>query len=142
MEMADFERLLRVNTLGSAYVTRALLPGMKAAGGGRVLFTSSMAGQVCFSLYPVFPSNSSALVFCPNALACWRFWCACACACVLCMSVNFFCSLSPSLSFSACVYLSVCLHAMQSGSYGYTAYSASKFALVGMAQSLQMEVSI
>eukprot|EP00903_Cladosiphon_okamuranus_P009315 g8887.t1 len=72
MEMADFERLLRVNTLGSAYVTRALLPGMKAAGGGRVLFTSSMAGQ--------------------------------------------------------------------SGSYGYTAYSASKFALVGMAQSLQMEV--
>ena len=30
--------------------------------------------------------------------------------------------------------------AMQSGSYGYAAYSASKFALVGMAQSLQMEV--
>ena len=47
MEMVDFERILRVNTLGSAYVTRALLPGMKAAGGGRVLFTSSMAGQVC-----------------------------------------------------------------------------------------------
>lgn len=46
MDAADFERLLRVNTLGSAYVTRALLPGMKAAGGGRVLFTSSMAGQV------------------------------------------------------------------------------------------------
>lgn len=46
MKMADFERLLRVNTLGTAYVTRALLPGMKAAGGGRILFTSSMAGQV------------------------------------------------------------------------------------------------
>ncbi|CAM9575693.1 unnamed protein product [Ectocarpus fasciculatus] len=72
MEMADFERLLRVNTLGSAYVTRALLPVMKAAGGGRILFTSSMAGQ--------------------------------------------------------------------SGSFGYAAYSASKFALVGLAQSLQMEV--
>ncbi|CAM9597761.1 unnamed protein product [Ectocarpus sp. 4 AP-2014] len=72
MEMGDFERLLRVNTLGSAYVTRALLPPMKAAGGGRVLFTSSMAGQ--------------------------------------------------------------------SGSFGYAAYSASKFALVGLAQSLQMEV--
>lgn len=27
------------------------------------------------------------------------------------------------------------------GTYGYAAYSASKFALVGMAQALQMEVS-
>ncbi|CAM9989484.1 unnamed protein product, partial [Scytosiphon promiscuus] len=72
MNAVDFERLLRVNTLGSANVTRALLPSMKAAGSGRILFTSSMAGQ--------------------------------------------------------------------SGSYGYAAYSASKFALVGLAQSLQMEV--
>lgn len=29
----------------------------------------------------------------------------------------------------------------QTGIYGYVAYSASKFALVGMAQALQMEVS-
>lgn len=59
MEMADFDRLLRVNTLGSAYVTRALLPGMKAAGGGRILFTSSMAGQVllAFSLFRKKMSN-------------------------------------------------------------------------------------
>lgn len=28
------------------------------------------------------------------------------------------------------------------GVYGYTAYCASKFALVGMAQALQMEVSL
>ncbi|CAM9358961.1 unnamed protein product [Laminaria digitata] len=73
MKMEDFERILRVNTLGTAFVTRALLPGMKAAGGGRILMTSSMAGQ-------------------------------------------------------------------QTGIYGYCAYSASKFALVGMAQALQMEV--
>lgn len=32
------------------------------------------------------------------------------------------------------------MHA-QTGIYGYAAYSASKFALVGMAQALQMEVS-
>ena len=68
MEMADFERLLRVNTLGSAYVTRALLPGMKAAGGGRVLFTSSMAGQVlCASVHVslccVFVSKNSVRPF-------------------------------------------------------------------------------
>lgn len=30
---------------------------------------------------------------------------------------------------------------LQIGIYGYTAYAASKFALVGMAQALQMEVS-
>eukprot|EP00904_Undaria_pinnatifida_P001533 jgi/Undpi1/11380/HiC_scaffold_30.g13677.m1 len=72
MKMEDFEQILRVNTIGTACVTRALLPGMKAAGGGRILITSSMVGQT--------------------------------------------------------------------GIYGYCAYSASKFALVGMAQALQMEV--
>lgn len=46
MNTADFERLMRVNTLGTAFVIRALLPGMKAAGGGRILITSSMVGQV------------------------------------------------------------------------------------------------
>lgn len=46
MKPGDFEHLLRVNTLGTAYVTWALLPGMKSAGGGRILFTSSLAGQV------------------------------------------------------------------------------------------------
>lgn len=46
MKATDFDRMFRVNTLGTAYVTRALLPGMKAAGGGRILFTSSMAAQV------------------------------------------------------------------------------------------------
>ncbi|CAN0297678.1 unnamed protein product [Discosporangium mesarthrocarpum] len=72
MDVADYERLLRVNTLGSMYTTRALLPRMKANRRGRILFTSSIAGQI--------------------------------------------------------------------GLYGFTAYSASKFAIVGLAQALQMEV--
>ncbi|CAM9479822.1 unnamed protein product [Choristocarpus tenellus] len=72
MEVAAYERLLRVNTLGSMYSTRALLPKMKENMRGRILFTSSMSGQV--------------------------------------------------------------------GVYGYTAYGASKFAIVGLAQALQMEV--
>lgn len=46
MDMDVFERIVRVNTLGTAFVTRALLPGMKAAGGGRILITSSIVGQV------------------------------------------------------------------------------------------------
>lgn len=37
-------------------------------------------------------------------------------------------------------FISCCL--AQAGVYGYAAYSASKFALVGMAQALQMEVSL
>lgn len=41
----EMERILRVNTLGTAFVTRAVLPGMKAAGSGRILFTSSVVGQ-------------------------------------------------------------------------------------------------
>lgn len=51
MSMAEFERLLRVNTLGTAFVTRALLPGMKASGGGRILFTSSLLGQASVRCY-------------------------------------------------------------------------------------------
>ncbi|CAM9776719.1 unnamed protein product [Chrysoparadoxa australica] len=63
---------LKINVLGTMYPTRAVLGGMKERGQGRILFTSSMAGQT--------------------------------------------------------------------GTYGYTSYAASKFALRGLAESLQMEV--
>ena len=66
------QRLLDVNYLGSVYVTRALIGGMKRRRHGRIVFVSSQAGQL--------------------------------------------------------------------GLYGYTAYSASKYALRGLAESLQMEV--
>ena len=66
------QRLLDVNYMGSVYVTRALIGGMKARKLGRIVFVSSQAGQL--------------------------------------------------------------------GLYGFTAYSASKFALRGLAESLQMEV--
>jgi len=69
---ADFRWLMEANYLGSVYATKAVLPGMKERQHGRIVFTSSQAGQL--------------------------------------------------------------------GLYGYTAYSASKFALRGLAESLQMEV--
>ncbi|XP_014678648.1 PREDICTED: 3-ketodihydrosphingosine reductase-like [Priapulus caudatus] len=67
----DFRRLMEANYLSAVYATRAVLPEMKRAGGGRVVFLSSQAGQL--------------------------------------------------------------------GVYGYAAYSASKFALRGFAEVLQME---
>lgn len=72
LPVEDFQNLLSVNYLGSVYVTKAVLPGMKSQRAGRILFTSSQAGVL--------------------------------------------------------------------GLYGFTAYSASKFALRGLAESLHMEV--
>jgi 3-dehydrosphinganine reductase len=64
--------MMDVNYLGTVYVTRAVVPQMKARRAGRIVFVSSQAGQL--------------------------------------------------------------------GLYGYTGYSASKFALRGFAEALQMEV--
>ena len=71
----EFERLMKINYLGSAYVTRAFLPFMKSENNAprTIVFTSSQAGQV--------------------------------------------------------------------GVFGYTAYSASKFALKGLVEALHMEVA-
>jgi NAD(P)-dependent dehydrogenase (short-subunit alcohol dehydrogenase family) len=44
MEMADFEAVLQVHLLGSAYCTKAAWPHMQAASYGRVVFTTSNAG--------------------------------------------------------------------------------------------------
>jgi NAD(P)-dependent dehydrogenase (short-subunit alcohol dehydrogenase family) len=44
MELADFEAVLQVHLLGSAYCTKAAWPHMQAANYGRVVFTTSNAG--------------------------------------------------------------------------------------------------
>ena len=67
------KKLMDVNYIGSVYATRAVIADMKQQNSGRIVFTSSQAGQL--------------------------------------------------------------------GVFGYTAYSASKFALRGFAEALQMEVS-
>lgn len=69
----EFQNLMSVNYMGSVYVTRAVVPGMKAQRSGRIMFVSSQAGVI--------------------------------------------------------------------GVYGFTAYSASKFALRGLAEALHMEVA-
>lgn len=71
IEAVDFERLMNLNVGGCVKVSRTVLPGMKRRRSGRLVFISSMAGQL--------------------------------------------------------------------GVYGFTAYSASKFALRGFAEALRME---
>jgi len=45
MEMADLERMVAVNFLGTAYAMRAVLPGMIERGRGRVCVVASVAGR-------------------------------------------------------------------------------------------------
>ena len=73
LSVSEIESTFRLNVLGSMYLTRELIPGMKKRGKGWVVFVSSQAGQV--------------------------------------------------------------------GLYGFSAYSASKFALRGLAEALRMEIS-
>lgn len=41
-----FEKMMRVNYLGSVYPTRVVLPSMKERRSGAIVFVSSQAGQV------------------------------------------------------------------------------------------------
>ena len=60
---AAFERLMRINYLGSVYPTRAVLPAMKKKGkGGRVVFVSSAAGQIGVFGYSAYSPSKFAIV--------------------------------------------------------------------------------
>jgi short-subunit dehydrogenase len=43
----EFERMYRVNVLGSIYPTRVVLPGMKKRKSGNIIFVCSQVAQVC-----------------------------------------------------------------------------------------------
>jgi len=45
-DLDDVERMMRVNYLGSVYLTRLLLPGMVERGTGWVVFIASVAGRI------------------------------------------------------------------------------------------------
>jgi len=57
----DFERMLRVNVLGSIYPTRVLLPGMKRRGGGRIVFVSSQVAQCALHGYTAYAASKWAV---------------------------------------------------------------------------------
>ncbi len=66
---ALFERMFRVNVLGSAATTRALLPGMAAQGFGRVVNIASTAALKGYPYVAAYTASKHALLGLTRALA-------------------------------------------------------------------------
>lgn len=65
----DFERIFSINFFGSYYVTRAALGPMRAAGYGRVLFSTSSAGLYGLHGLTAYSASKAALLGLTRALA-------------------------------------------------------------------------
>ena len=57
----EFERMLKINVLGSIYPTRAVLPGMKSTGKGNIVFVASQVAQVAIHGYTAYAASKWAL---------------------------------------------------------------------------------
>ena len=57
----DFDRLMRLNYLGAVNATRAVVGTMKGLNGGRIVFTSSQAGQLGLYGYTAYSAAKFAL---------------------------------------------------------------------------------
>lgn len=67
-EVEDIERMLRVNTLGSIYLTKALLPGMIERRRGWIVFMASVAGKIASPDESVYAASKFAVVGLASAL--------------------------------------------------------------------------
>lgn len=67
--LAEFENLLRHNTIGALRVAQAVLPQMRARGTGRLLFMSSVAGRVVLPPGAAYGATKWALEAIVEALA-------------------------------------------------------------------------
>lgn len=67
-EVEDIERMLRVNTLGSVYLTKALLPAMLEARRGWIVFVASVAGKIASPDESVYAATKFAVVGLASAL--------------------------------------------------------------------------
>jgi len=67
-EVDDIERMLRVNTLGSVYLTKALLPSMLERHRGWVVFVASVAGKIASPDESVYAATKFAVVGLASAL--------------------------------------------------------------------------
>jgi len=67
-EVDDIERMLQVNTLGSIYLTKALLPAMLEARRGWIVFIASVAGKIATPDESVYAASKFAVVGLASAL--------------------------------------------------------------------------
>jgi NAD(P)-dependent dehydrogenase (short-subunit alcohol dehydrogenase family) len=67
--LAEVERLFQLNTLGALRVAQAVLPGLRARGGGRVLFVSSVLGRLTIPLSGAYAASTWALEALAETLA-------------------------------------------------------------------------
>ena len=127
------QKQLQVNVLGSVRPTKVLLPDMIEKQQGRIVFISSMAGQVSLSIHCC---NNVCLTYCFLSL-CELYYTKIAglYIYVLHLAGLSTCAVLPPIL--ALVYTSC-----QTALYGYTAYSASKYAVRGLAEVLDMELKV
>lgn len=62
LEAADFRRMIAVHVKGSFFATQAVLPGMKARGGGKIVNISSNWGQRGNAFAPHYCSAKAAIL--------------------------------------------------------------------------------
>ena len=58
---AEFERMMRVNLLGSVYPTKVVVQGMKAKRSGRIVFVSSQVAQAAIHGFTAYAASKWAL---------------------------------------------------------------------------------
>ena len=67
--LAEVDHLFQLNALGALRVTQAVLPGLRARGGGRVLFVSSIVGRLTIPLFGAYAASKWALEAIAETLA-------------------------------------------------------------------------
>ena len=68
-DVADMERVMRVNYLGALYFTKALLPRMVKRGSGWIVFMASVAGRIGMPEESAYSASKFALVGLAEALS-------------------------------------------------------------------------
>jgi NADP-dependent 3-hydroxy acid dehydrogenase YdfG len=67
--VSEYERLLNLNFLGAVRVTKAVLPGFRERGGGRIVLVSSILGRLAIPLVSGYAASKFALEALAEALA-------------------------------------------------------------------------
>jgi NADP-dependent 3-hydroxy acid dehydrogenase YdfG len=67
--LTEVDRLFQLNTVGALRAAQAVLPGMRARGGGRLLFVSSITGRVVAPLGGAYAASKWALEALAEAIA-------------------------------------------------------------------------